>query len=91
MLQWAIDKDPSDDDYFAVIVDDKWLGDNDIDSATFHVEQRSGLSVSDVSISGAECRAKISGGNIGTHFVIVTIRSNGRTRQRTVTLKVKQM
>lgn len=90
MLQWHESKDPSDADYYSAIVDLEWLGGNEIDSATFEAPEGSGLILGGTAFVGNEVRTKISGGNVGTHPITITIVSANRTRQRTVYLIVKE-
>lgn len=87
---WDEEKDPADIDYLDVKVNAEWLGAETIDSATFVPNEGSGLTVSNVGINGDIVRAQVSGGNVGTHGIEVTVVSAGRTRQRTLYLVVRE-
>jgi hypothetical protein len=90
MLQWQESKDPSDEDFYAAKVDTEWLGVNAIESALFEAPEDSGLTIGAAGINGNEVRVRITGGNVGSHPITITIVSANRTRQRTVYLIVKE-
>lgn len=87
---WEEEKDPADIDYLDVKVNAEWLGTETISNATFVPAADSGITVSNIAIQGDTVRAQVSGGNIGTHGIEVTVNSAGRTRQRTIYLVVRE-
>lgn len=87
---WEEEKDPADIDYLDVKVNAEWLGTETIDNVTFVPNASSGLTVSNVGITGDTVRAQVSGGNVGTHGIEVTVTSAGRTRQRTIYLVIRE-
>jgi hypothetical protein len=91
MSQWKQTKDPSDADFYEVKVGANWLGSDEITSATFDVDQASGLVITTPGINEDTARVFISGGNIGAWPIEVTIgTASNRTLQRTITLNVAE-
>lgn len=88
---WDEEKDPADIDYLEAEVNADWLGAESIANATFVPADSAGLAVTNVGVQGATVRAQVSGGNIGTHGIEVTVTtSSGRVRQRTLYLVIRQ-
>jgi len=90
-LYFPEEKDPTDVDFYEAEVDATWLGTDTIATVNFDSDVNSGLVVGNSAISGNLVRAQLSGGNLGTWSIEVTVTtSDGRTRQRSVYLVVKQ-
>lgn len=86
------EKDPTDDDYYEFEVDATWLGTDTITSATVVPDPGSGLSLNNLGINSNIIRVQLSGGNPGTHGIVVTAyTSTGRVRQRTAYLVVREL
>jgi hypothetical protein len=87
---WSPDKSPDDSDYYAVLVNSDWLGAGTVELANLEVDESTGLILSDPIITANEIRFRLSAGNIGTHKVLITVRSSGRTRQETGFVVVRE-
>ena len=90
-LYWPEDKDPSDMDYFEVEIDDPWLGAEEIDSVAVEPDEGSQLQIGGiVALTGGVVRFQCGGGDAGTHRVLITITSQGRTLQRSAFIVVRE-
>ena len=91
MSYWTEEKDPSDVDYWEVEVDAAWLGLATISTVDFNVPTESGLTKQNEGINTNIVRAQLSGGNVGTWGIEVTVTtSDGRTRQKTFYIVIRE-
>jgi hypothetical protein len=92
MKCWDEIKDPADGDFYEVVVNADWLGDDVIVDATFESSAESELVFAAPGTDGNRVRTFITGGVEGVHDVEVTIETlSGRVRQRTVELRVAEL
>ncbi len=89
---WQECKDPSDVDFYDVVISPKWLGYETIDSASFVAPEGSGLTIGGVDTNGNIARTRIGGGYPGEHAVefTATTSPSGRVIQRSIYLRVAE-
>ena len=89
-LYWAEEKDPSDLDFYQVVVSDAWLNGAALDTALVEVEKKSGLQIGEIQTQNGAIRFQVGGGYQGTHRVLLTFSSQNRTLQRSSFLVVRE-
>lgn len=89
-IYWPEDKDPSDVDYYEIDVDSDWIDGQPISDVRIEPDASSGLQVGGSSSTGTIIRMLIGGGHIGTHRVLLTFSSQGRTLQRSAFIVVRE-
>ena len=77
-------KQAADVDFIDLEVPTKWLGQSVLNSVVLDVPTSSGLVFAGPEINGNTARFLVSGGNLGTHRIGVTV--NAGTRKRTASL-----
>lgn len=88
-LYWPEDKDPSDMDYFEVKIDGPWVDTQVVSDINVSVTDGDGLQIGDYEAQAGVIRFQCGGGSAGTHKIVFTFTSQGRTLQRTVYLVVR--
>ena len=90
-LEWEVEHDPKDIELYPIALS-KWLNGDSVVNVNYEFPTDSGIELLNAFVLGGTVAPMLSGGNIGTHDISVTITTNtGRQRNRKIRLRVKDL
>tara|TARA_Y100000780_G_scaffold230085_1_gene251369 strand:- start:1170 stop:1535 length:366 start_codon:yes stop_codon:yes gene_type:complete len=89
--EWLSEHDPQDIEYYPINLE-RWLKGESISNVDYSPPAESGLTVDKALVQGSVIAPMLSGGNIGSHDISVTVTTDtGRQRNRKIKLRVKDL